>query len=147
VGFVPNHNAMNIAEPIALYLSLWKAQSSTLEVPFPGTYESYTHFHSDCSQDQVARFTIYASLHPEVTAGESFNIADVDEPITWEMIWPGICEYFGLKAIVPEQGKEELVGEAWARTKASKWESWTTENKLKPKVLENTCWDFMTVVA
>jgi hypothetical protein len=130
---------MNIAEPIALYLSLWKSKSSSIEVPFPGSYGSYTHFHSDCSQDQVARFTICASLHPDKTAEESFNIADVNQPITWEMIWPGICGYFGLKAVPPVQGKEVLNGEAWARSRSLEWDSWTAENKLKPKVLDNTC--------
>jgi hypothetical protein len=109
--------------------------------------KSYTHFHSDCSQDQVARLTIYASLHPEKTAGESFNIADVNQPITWEMVWPSIYDYFELKAVAPVQGKEVLNGEAWARSRSLEWDSWTAENKLKPKVLDNTCWDFMTVVA
>lgn len=147
VGFVPNHNPQNIAQPIALYLSLWKNMSSSLEVPFPGTFESYKTFHSDCSQDQLARFTIYVSLHPEQTAGESFNIADIDQPISWEMVWPGICEYFGLKAVKPVEGETQLSGESWITTKSSEWESWETQNKLKNKVLARTCWDFMTIAA
>jgi len=27
------------------------------------------------------------------------------------------------------------------------WGQWTEENGLREKVLDNTCWDFMTIVA
>jgi hypothetical protein len=73
---------MNIAESLALYLSLWKPLSFSLDVPFPGTSESYTHLQSNISSDQLGRFHIYASLHPELTAGKAFNIADVDEGLS-----------------------------------------------------------------
>jgi hypothetical protein len=33
---------MNIEEPLALYLSLWKSLRPSDPVPFPGTAESYT---------------------------------------------------------------------------------------------------------
>lgn len=145
VGFVPNHNPMNIAEPIGLYLSLWKSLSPSLEVPFPGTAESYTHLQSNISADQLGRFHIYTSLHPDKTAGKSFNIADVDEGFSWEMIWPGIAAYFGLKGVGPV-AKGELSGEEWVKAQKPIWESWTKEKGLRPKVLDNTCWEFMTIV-
>lgn len=146
VGFVPNHNPMNIAEPLGLYLSLWKSLSPSLNVPFPGTAESYTHLQSNISSDQLGRFHIYASLHPEKTAGKSFNIADVDEGLSWEMTWPGIAAYFGLKGVGPV-AKGGLSGEAWVKTQKAKWDSWTKEKGLRQKVLDNTCWGFMTIVA
>jgi hypothetical protein len=146
VGFVPNHNAMNIAEPLALYLSLWKSISQSNEVPFPGTQESYTHFHSDCSQDQLARFSIYASLKPEKTQGKALNIADVDYPVSWEMVWPDIAAYFGLNGVRPLPSGQKETGEAWVKSHKDRWESWTKENGLRERVLDNTCWGFMTIV-
>jgi hypothetical protein len=146
VGFVPNHNPMNIAEPLGLYLSLWKSLSPSLDVPFPGTEESYTHLQSNISSDQLGRFHIYASLHPEKTAGKSFNIADVDEGLSWEMTWPGIAAYFGLKGVGPV-AKGGLSGEEWVKAQKGKWDSWTKEKGLRQKVLDNTCWSFMTIVA
>jgi hypothetical protein len=133
---------MNIAEPLPLYLSLWKSLSPSLSVPFPGTSKSYTHLQSNISSDQLGRFHIYASLHPELTAGKAFNIADVDEGLSWEVVWPGIARYFGLEGV----GSEGLRGEEWVRAKKDKWDAWTSENGLREKVLDNTCWDFMTTV-
>lgn len=111
VGFVPNHNPMNIAEPLGLYLALWKSLGKSDEVPFPGTEESYKHVHSNGSQDIIARLMIYASLHPELTAGKSFNIADVDYSVSWSMVWPGITAYFGLKGVGPLPTALDEVGE------------------------------------
>ncbi|RDW77831.1 hypothetical protein BP6252_05884 [Coleophoma cylindrospora] len=146
VGFVPNHNPMNIAEPIGLYLSLWKSLESSPEVPFPGNESAYTHFHSDCSQDLVAKLHIFASLHPDKSAGKSFNIADVDYPVSWEMVWPGICQYFDLKGVGPLPEGQGFAGEPWARSHSDKWDIWTKDNDLRPQVLNKTCWDFMTIV-
>jgi hypothetical protein len=140
--FVPNHNPMNIAEPLALYLSLRKSLFPSFEAPFPGTSQSYTHLQSNISSDQVGRFHIYASLHLELIAGKAFNIADVGESLSWEMVWPGIAQYFGLKGV----GPEVLKGEEWVGAQKDRWDSWTSENGLRKKVLDNTCWDFMTTV-
>lgn len=49
--------------------------------------------------------------------------------MTWEMVWPGICEYLGLKAVEPAKDKEELNGEAWDRSKFSEWESWIYDRR------------------
>lgn len=139
---------MNIAEPLALYLSLWHTLHPTLPVPFPGTSSSYTHLQSNCSSDQLGRFHIYTSLHPELTAGKAFNIADEDHGSSWEMIWPGLTSYFGLKAAGPlDEGDKGLSGEEWVKSHKDIWDEWMRENGLRAKVLDNTCWDFMTIVA
>ncbi|GFP55947.1 short chain dehydrogenase sirQ [Trichoderma asperellum] len=145
IGFVPNHNAMNLAEPIGLYLSLWKSLSPSAEVPFPGTEKGWTRFHSDISSSQLARFHIYVSLNSEKTAGKAFNIADVDAGTTWQDTWPGIAAYFGLKGVGPV-AEGELSGYKWVESQKEKWDTWTEENGLRPKVLEQTGWDFMTIV-
>ncbi|KAK4545423.1 hypothetical protein LTR36_002773 [Oleoguttula mirabilis] len=146
IGFVPNHNAMNLAEPIALYCSLWKSLETSDEIPFPGTTTTYTSLHSDCSQDLVARIHIFASLHPEKTGGEAYNIADADVSNSWEAVWPGIAAYFGLKGVGPPPNGQ-LAGEPWVKSRSPVWEKWTAEKQLKPKVLESTCWGFMTILA
>ena len=94
-----------------MYLALWKSLGLSDEVPFSGTEDNYKHAHSNGSQDIFARFTIYASLYPELTAGKSFNIADVDYPVSWSMVWPGIAAYFGLKGVGPLPTRQEEVRE------------------------------------
>jgi hypothetical protein len=136
---------MNIAEPLALYASLWKALSPSKQIPFPGTLESYTHLQSNISSDQLGRFHIYASLHPELTAGNAYNIADEDNGLSWAMVWPGIVGYFGLEGVGPVED-EGRSGEMWVRGKKAAWDEWERENALREKVLDRTCWEFMTVV-
>jgi hypothetical protein len=137
---------MNIAQPIGLYLSLWKFVNPNQPVPFPGTKASYTHLHSDCFQDQVAKMHIFVSLHPEKTAGGSFNIADTGEPQSWEMIWPGICRYFGLEAAGPPESGS-LAGEAWVFSRQADWPNWADSHGIKKDILTETAWDFLTAVA
>jgi hypothetical protein len=137
---------MNIAQPMALYISLWKFLNPRTPVPFPGTKLSYTHLHSDCSQDQAAKMHIYASLHPKHTAERSFNIADMDEPNSWEMVWPGICQYFGLEAAGPPESGS-LAGEAWVISRQAHWDNWATSQNIKKDVLGETAWNFLTTVA
>lgn len=138
---------MNLAEPFALYLSLWKSLRPSNPVPFPGTAESYTHWQSNISSDQLGKFHIYASLHPEQTAGEAFNIADEDRPVSFQMVWSDIAAFFGLKGIGPILESEGLSGENWVMAQKEIWGKWTKENGLREKVIDNTCWDFMTIVA
>ncbi|KAF4250090.1 hypothetical protein CNMCM8980_001949 [Aspergillus fumigatiaffinis] len=71
---------------------------------FPGTMESWFTESNDSSQDIIARFAIHASLHPEVSGGESFNTADNCLPSSWSVKWPIICEYFSLRGVAPTNG-------------------------------------------
>ncbi|EHK44809.1 hypothetical protein TRIATDRAFT_299659 [Trichoderma atroviride IMI 206040] len=145
IGYVPQNNAMNLAKPLGLYLSLWKSLSPSADVPFPGSEAAWTHLHTDVSSSQLAKFHIYVSLHPEKTAGKAFNIADVDAGTTWKDTWPGIAAYFGLKGVGPA-AKGQLSGYPWVESQKEKWDTWTKENGLRSDVLEKAPWDFMTVV-
>ena len=136
---------MNVAEPMAVFLSLWRSFNPSLDVPFPGPEASYTSLHSDVSQDTLARFHIYTSLNPDRTSGRSFNITD-GGPQSWEMLWPGICSYFGLKGIGPLEPGTGLVGEEWAKSQQPKWKGWIIENGLREDILETTPWGFFTVL-
>jgi hypothetical protein len=105
VGFVPNNNIYCLAQWLGLYLSLYaEINGKGSEVQFPGTEESYKILSNDSSQDIVAKTAIYASLHPEKSAGQRYNAADNSRASSWSEKWPVICEYFGLKGIGPPPG-------------------------------------------
>lgn len=58
---------------------------------------------TDTSQDILARFHLYASMHPDAVHARAFNVADgIPEVVTWEMVWPGVCSYFGLRGVPPD---------------------------------------------
>ncbi|KAJ6164281.1 hypothetical protein N7470_002953 [Penicillium chermesinum] len=105
VGFVPNNNFYSLAQWLAMFLSLYREiNGEGATVVFPGTMKSWKALSQDSSQDLIARFSIYASLDPHIGVGERYNIADSEEPTTWEVKWPIVCEYFGLKGASPEGG-------------------------------------------
>ncbi|KAL4868289.1 hypothetical protein BDV12DRAFT_185975 [Aspergillus spectabilis] len=93
VGFVPNNNAYCLAQWLALYLSLYR------EINGAGS-----EVVNDSNQDIIARFAIHASLHPETTARQRYNIADHAQWSSWSVKWPIICDYFGLRGVAPENG-------------------------------------------
>ncbi|KAL7757111.1 hypothetical protein ACKLNR_014104 [Fusarium oxysporum f. sp. zingiberi] len=97
VGFVPGSNAMNMAQGIAIYLTMFKeVNGSGATVPFPGYEHGYHSTHSDTFQDILAKMEIYAALNPDKCGdGGVFNVAD-GKTITWAQIWPRLCEHFGL---------------------------------------------------
>ncbi|KAI0121199.1 hypothetical protein BJ170DRAFT_149431 [Xylariales sp. AK1849] len=102
IGFVPNNNVYCVAQALAIYLSLYaeiKGKGSVVQ--FPGTEQSYKTLCNDSSQDIVAKASIYASLHPEVTSEQRYNTADNAKTSSWSEKWPIICEYFGLKGVGP----------------------------------------------
>ncbi|KAF7563272.1 hypothetical protein G7046_g864 [Stylonectria norvegica] len=102
VGFVPQNNIYCLAQALGLYLSLYaEINGKGSEVEFPGTHESWKILSNDSSQDIVAKTAIYASLHPERSAGERYNAADNSTAQSWSQKWPVICEYFGLKGTGP----------------------------------------------
>ena len=158
IGFVPQNNAMNLAQALGLFLSLWKETNhqtngnqgeAPLTVPFPGSQESYTALHTDTSQDILARFHIFVSLHkdPEATvSGRAFNIAD-GEATTWEREWPEICAWFGLRGGPPLAGgqKQSFSAQAWMEEHQGIWREWVGRHGLKEGALEGTSWKFMQV--
>jgi hypothetical protein len=105
VGFVPNNNIYCLAQTLATYLSLYAAvEGKGAECAFPGTEQSWVIKSNDSSQDLVAKFTIHASLSPDITHGERYNAADNAIPASWSLKWPIICEYFGLIGTPPPPG-------------------------------------------
>jgi hypothetical protein len=105
IGFVPHNNIYCLPQALGLYLSLYRyINGEGAEVVFPGTDNSWNNLVNDSSQDLIARFAIQASLHPELSGGQSYNTADDPQPSTWSEKWPIVCKYFGLKGVAPTNG-------------------------------------------
>lgn len=140
VGFVPGNNAMNMAQGIALYLSIYRlVHGKDAEVPFPGHAHGYHSTHSDTFQDLLARMEIYAAVHPEKCGdGGIFNIADQDEPVRWSDVWPGICRYFGLRGAGPKEGTQAM--QAFAEQHMGEWDEFCHDNSLDNGAIKAQNW-------
>ncbi|KAI0177342.1 hypothetical protein BJ166DRAFT_561117 [Pestalotiopsis sp. NC0098] len=113
IGFTPNGSQFSLALHWAQYLSLYahnhglspaadKPASTAVEVPFPGNSASATSLFTPAAARTIARFMIYASLHPETCGGgQLFNIADSETPCKYGEIWPQLAKWFGLVGTGP----------------------------------------------
>jgi hypothetical protein len=105
IGFVPHNNIYCLPQVLGLYLTLYHhIHGDGAEVVFPGTTNSWYNKSNDSSQDIIAKFAIHASLHPQVSDGQSYNTADNASPSSWSQKWPIICDYFNLKGVAPTNG-------------------------------------------
>lgn len=145
-GFTPHHNAMNVAQGLGLFLSFYRSKKGLgADCIFPGTPESWTALHTDSFQDLVAHFHIHTSLQPEKTHGRSFNVGD-GQSVSWEVKWPIVCNYFGLKGIGPTmRPEEELRGIDWLIAQKDFWPGWVEENGLRRNTLVDTQWDSLAL--
>ncbi|KAF4550054.1 Hypothetical protein D9617_19g103600 [Elsinoe fawcettii] len=108
-GYVPNGNWNCAALAVSQFLSLVReVEGEGATLVFPGGKGPWTAQSQDSSQDLIARFSIYAALHPEKTAGQDFNIGVSAEPSSWEVKWPQVCSYFGLKGAPPKDVVDSL---------------------------------------
>ncbi|KAL4926337.1 SDR family oxidoreductase [Aspergillus undulatus] len=138
VGFVPNNNAYCLAQWLALYLSLYREiNGEGVEVVFPGNAKSWTIKSNDSSQDLIAKFAIYASLHPEITAGERYNTSDKAEWTTWSVKWPIICQYFGLRGVEPPAQGSGPEPAAYIAQNKDKWFEIEKKYNLKSGTVGN----------
>ncbi|KAH7317445.1 hypothetical protein BKA65DRAFT_515929 [Rhexocercosporidium sp. MPI-PUGE-AT-0058] len=139
VGFVPGSNAMNMAQGIALYLSLWKEIHGVgATVPFPGLEHGYHSTHSDTFQDILARMEIFAATNPDKCGnGGIFNIADGDT-VTWAQLWPKICTYFDLVGSGPTPGSQPM--EDFVKENAKTWEEMVEKHGLDPDGMKFQNW-------
>ncbi|CAN9431818.1 unnamed protein product [Alternaria alternata] len=128
IGFVPNNNAYCLAQTLALYLSLYQSiEGEGAKCPFPGTEKSWVNKYNESPQDMVAHFSIHASLNPEKTASQSFNVGGQED--SWSGKWPIICDYFGLKGTGPEEGSPQPG--AYIDAHKKEWEELEKKHNLK----------------
>lgn len=57
----------------------------------------------------IARFSIWASLHPEKSDGEVFNIVDQTRPLSMKTHWPVIANFFGLEGTSPTENQDTML--------------------------------------
>ncbi|MCJ1311223.1 hypothetical protein MMC25_004894 [Agyrium rufum] len=158
VGFVPNHNAMNLAQCLGLFLEFWKWREGKSKkdgwrrVEFPGDEKNWTGLHSDTNQDVLARFHIFAALNPNKTREQAFNVADGDD-VAWKDVWPGVCAWFGLTGIGPssppstsESGEPSKKGVEYVHEHESEWAVFEQELDLREGTMRATGWEFMDAV-
>jgi hypothetical protein len=132
VGFVPNNNIYCLAQTLGTYLSLYAAvEGKGTQCAFPGTEKSWLIKSNDSSQDLVAKFSIYASLHPEISHGERYNVADNAVPGSWSLKWPIICEYFGLKGTPPPPGGSGPQPGKYIEDHLTQWKKIEQDNGLQ----------------
>lgn len=133
VGFVPNNNIYCLPQHLAIYLSLYRyINGAGAEVQFPGTTASYKNLFNDSFQDLIAKFSIYASLHPkELGNGERYNTSGSNTAVSWSEKWPLICEYFGLKGTAPSATGNGLQPYDYVTEHADQWNKLSEEKGLK----------------
>ncbi|KAH7147142.1 hypothetical protein B0J13DRAFT_595332 [Dactylonectria estremocensis] len=119
VGFTPNGSQFSLALHWAQYLSLYAynngigphtkgTERKSVEIPFPGNVTSSNSLFSPVSSQTIARFMIYASLHPETCGGgRLFNIADNETPCKYGELWPQLAEWFGLVGVGPAENSQD----------------------------------------
>jgi len=145
VGFVPNHNAMNIAQALALFLSFYAfREGQGARVPYPGPAAVFTSRHTDVSQDRLARFHIFVSLHPDRTSTQAFNVGDEDQGSTWAKKWPVLASYFGLVGTGPVEGA--VSGVEYVMAHKAEWAGFIAQTGIKEDSFEKTGWNFMWLI-
>ncbi|KAF2146173.1 uncharacterized protein K452DRAFT_263800 [Aplosporella prunicola CBS 121167] len=109
VGFTPSSNAMNQAQGIGIYLTVFReVYGAGAEVPFPGYEHGYHSTHSDTFQDILSKMEIYAALNPDKCGnGGVFNVGD-GKTVSWAQVWPRLCEYFGLVGTGPVKSSKSM---------------------------------------
>jgi len=131
-GFVPNNNIYCLPQHLGLYLSLYRhLNGEGAEVPFPGTTQSYKILHNDSSQDMIAKFSIYAALHPELGEGEAYNTCGSGKAHSWSEKWPLICAYFGLKGVDPPKEGNGPQPFDYVMDHKKEWDEMAKEKGLK----------------
>jgi hypothetical protein len=86
---------------------------------------------NDSSQDIVARFAIYASLHAEISHGQLYNASDNAIPGSWSQKWPIICEYFGLIGTAPPKGNSGPQPGKYIEEHLDEWKTLEKEKGLQ----------------
>ncbi|KAL3445142.1 hypothetical protein BJX65DRAFT_282368, partial [Aspergillus insuetus] len=147
IGFCPGSNPMNMAQGLALYLSVVRTvHGKGARVPFPGTQASYHCKHSNTSQDQLAKMEIHVSLMNKLWEnGAAFNIADEDDPVTWATVWPGICSTFGLVGVGPRdctnpQQQSQQSMEEFVKANRASWEATCERFSLRKESIDEQGW-------
>ncbi|KAL7915572.1 hypothetical protein GGI35DRAFT_437180 [Trichoderma velutinum] len=119
VGFTPNGSQFSLALHWAQYLSLFaynhgvgphtSGNQKSLKVPFPGNVAGATSLFTPVASQTIARFMIYASLHPDTCGGgQLFNIGDSETPCKYGELWPQLAKWFGMVGLTSIEPSKKL---------------------------------------
>jgi hypothetical protein len=90
---------------------------------------------NDTSQDILANFASYASLHEDKTGGRTFNICHQNNPSSWSIKWPVICDFFGLVGTGPEPNSPQPG--AYIAENRAKWDEMAAKYSLRSEMVDN----------
>jgi hypothetical protein len=139
---------MNFAQSLGLFLSFYASRVPRgTHVSYPGPLSAYTARHSDISQSRLARFHIFASLHPDATAGQSFNVGDEDAGTSWAEKWTQLAAEFGLVGDAPSADPTvpQFNIQEYMEAHRDEWGTWVAQHGLKEGALEGTDFGFLTL--
>ncbi|KAM0489474.1 hypothetical protein ACHAP8_012537 [Fusarium lateritium] len=139
VGFVPGSNAMNMAQGIAIYLTMFKeVNGAGAIVQFPGYEHGYHSTHSDTFQDILSKMELFAALNSgKCGDGGVFNIAD-GMTVTWAQVWPRLCEHFGLIGGAPDASATSMLDFVDKNKKA--WYDVAKRHGVNEKLVDEQGW-------
>lgn len=153
VGFVPNNNALNVAQPLALYFSLYRyVHGANAKVRFLGASSGWSAKHADTSQEILARSEIYISLQPsEKIHQQAFNISDHTEPTSWSYKWPKLASYFDLVGIGPDDEETAAQPEPadpgkWWELHGHEYPKFVQEKGLQTRGVTDGDWNFLRFI-
>lgn len=144
IGFVPTETGMNLLEPVALYLALFRfVNGPGAIVPFPGSRKNFNCLYTDSSQDIISKSEIYLSIvKPSEANGEAFNTADTDIPGSWSMKWPMLAKYFGLHGTEPTIDGWGGIDKWWDEHQADYWKMCEIYG-LQQRAISDSSWIFV----
>lgn len=139
VGFTPTSNAMNMAQGMGLYLSIYReVNGAGAVVPFPGSAKGYKSTHHDTFQDILSKMEIYAALNPDKCGdGGVFNATD-GPVVSWAQVWPRLCEHFGLVGQGPAEGSEPMLD--FVKANRAAWLALAKKHGLNEAVVDQQGW-------
>ncbi|RDW60201.1 hypothetical protein BP5796_11807 [Coleophoma crateriformis] len=116
IGFVPNGSQYNLTAHWANYLSAYALlEGKSSQVPFPGTPAVYKGKYNEASSTMIGRISIWASLNPQKSSEQTFNIADQAKGESMQERWPALCSYFGLEGVPPSGSRDALLPGAYVK--------------------------------
>ncbi len=140
---------MNLAQALGLFFSFFVSREGPgTSVLYPGPLSAYTALHTDVSQSLLARFHLYASLNPNATASQAFNIGDEPAGVTWAELWPRVSAHFGLVGTAPinDAPQDTFNIDRYMQTHRAEWAAWVAKHNLKEGTLEETDFTFLTLM-
>lgn len=137
---------MSIAQCLAAYFSFYKWNEGKSGTPppiiYPGSWDAYFAQRTDTSSVGLARFHIYASLHPDKVHGEGFNVADNPRPTQWMTLWPILCNYFGLTTKGAADDEKAISISEYMLSHKDKWPQFYKETGISAKICDISDFSF-----